>query len=301
MNKKYKQNFLIAGKMASEVRAYGKSLIKKGASYNDVIQKICAKIKELGAIPAFPPQIALDDVAAHYLPEPTDDIIFDNQLVKLDVGVCYQGAVGDCATSIDLSGQYQHIVDAAELALLNAEKTIKVGIKIADIGKIIEESIKSFGLSPIRNLCGHGLGQYIIHTSPSFPNYNDHSNGVIKPGMTFAIEPFATNGKGLIYEKGFSTIYSFRSTRPVKSDAAKLLIRKIKSFNNLPFSIHNLQSPEIPYPVLKEAIYELLFYGVISGYPPLLEEAKGMVAQAENSFLVDENGEVFVTTKSGKN
>ena len=38
--------------------------------------------------------------------------------------------------------------------------------------------------------------------APCIPNYDDHSTLLVKPGMTFAIEPFATNGKGLIYEEG---------------------------------------------------------------------------------------------------
>src|SRR5258706_1290048 len=103
MNQKYQSYFLHAGKLASEVRTYGKSLIKSGASYNGVIKKIGEKIVELGAIAAFPPQIALNDVAAHFLPQPDEDIIFSDQLVKLDIGVCFNGAIGDCAVSVDLS------------------------------------------------------------------------------------------------------------------------------------------------------------------------------------------------------
>ena len=112
----YKKNFIKAGEIAKEVRAYGKSLIIKGASYNDVIAKIRSKISELGAKPAFPPQIALDTVAAHYLPQPDEDLFFSNELVKLDVGICVDGAIGDCAVSIDLSGKYQnHIMPLKKL------------------------------------------------------------------------------------------------------------------------------------------------------------------------------------------
>lgn len=204
MNEKYKQNFLRAGSIAKEVRAYGKSLIKPGASYNDVIAKINRKIVEMGARAAFPPQIALDDVAAHYLPEPGQDITFAEQVVKLDIGVCYEGAIGDCAVSIDLSGKHQDLVDAAEAALLSAEKIVKVGLPVREIGRAIEAAMKPYGLTPVKNLCGHGLGHYQIHTSPSIPNYEDKSTAIIKPGMTFAIEPFATNGKGLIYDAGES-------------------------------------------------------------------------------------------------
>jgi len=123
MNEQYKQDFLKAGALAKEVRAFGKALVKTGASYNAVIAAINQKITSLGAIAAFPPQLALNDVAAHYLPQPDEDIIFSDEVVKLDIGVCYNGAIGDCAVTIDLSGKHQVLIDAAESALLAAEKS----------------------------------------------------------------------------------------------------------------------------------------------------------------------------------
>ena len=297
MKETYKQDFIKAGAIAAQVRAFGKALIIPGASYNAVIKQIYQKIQELGAIPAFPPQIALNDVAAHFLPQPETDIIFSNQLIKLDVGICFNGAIGDCACTVDLSGKYGNIIEAAEAALLNAERIIKVGLPIREIGKIIESTILSFGLKPVRNLCGHGLGFYKIHTAPSIPNCDDRSTGVIKPGMTFAIEPFATNGKGLIYEATNPTLFSFVKARPVQSGFAKALLPKIETFKGLPFSFHNLISEDLSLIETKLGLNELLALGVIEGYPPLIDEAHGMVAQAENSVLVDKNGQVFITTR----
>lgn len=297
MHEQYKKDFLEAGALAKKVRSYGLSLIKKGSSYNDVIQKIRRKIADLGAVPAFPPQIALDFVAAHYLPDPIEDIIFSNQLIKLDIGVCYNGAIGDCAATVDLSGKHQKIIDAAEAALLAAENSIKVDLPIREIGRIIEKTITSFGLHPIRNLAGHGLGFYKIHTPPSIPNYDDKSAGLIKPGMTFAIEPFATSGKGLIYEAKNPTIFCFAKPNPLKSQTAIALLSKIKLFDGLPFAIHDLVGPDAPLAEVKKALTEMLSNGVIHGYGPLIEEAKGMVAQAENSVLVDMDGRVFITTR----
>jgi methionyl aminopeptidase len=102
MNQKYRENFLKAGQFAAQVRAFGKALIRPGASYNEVMRKINQKIIDLGARAAFPPQIALNQVAAHFLPMPDQDILFSDQVVKLDVGVCFEGAIGDCAVTIDL-------------------------------------------------------------------------------------------------------------------------------------------------------------------------------------------------------
>jgi methionyl aminopeptidase len=297
VDKTYKQNFIRAGLLAGQVRAYGRSLIQPGASYQTVIQQINQKIAELGARPAFPPQIALNHVAAHFLLQPGEDLLFSNEVIKLDVGVCYKGAIGDCAVTVDLSGKYQKLIDAVESALLNAEQSIRVGLPVREIGKIIDRTISSFGFKPIKNLSGHGLGPYKIHTSPIIPNYDNQSTAIIKPGMTFAIEPFGTNGKGLIYEAGDPAIFSFLASRPVKSDVGRLLLAKIKNFSGLPFAIHDLIDEKLSLVQVKQGLSELLLANVINGYGPLIEERHGMVAQAENSVLVDEEGEVLITTR----
>lgn len=297
MNEQYKKDFIQAGALAGQVRAFGKALIVKGASYNDVIAQIERKIVELGARAAFPPQIALDHVAAHFLPQPGEDIIFSTQVVKLDVGVCWNGAIGDCAVTIDLSGKFQSLVDAAEAALLAAERSVKVGMPVREIGKIIEETITSFGYEPVRNLSGHGLGYYQIHKPPAIPNYFDKTTAVVKPGMTFAIEPFATNGKGSIRESGVPTIFSLLRSRPMQSAVAKFLLEKIKGFNGLPFAIHHFMGGGFSLPELNQGMRELLDAHLIIGHPPLIEGISCKVAQAENSVLVDKSGKVFVTTR----
>jgi len=297
MNLKYKQDFLLAGVVAKQVRSFGKSLIKPGASYNEVIAQIYQKIEELGARAAFPPQMALNHVAAHYLPQPGEDIIFSDQVIKLDIGVCCNGAIGDCAVTVDLSGHYQALIDAAEAALLAAEQIIRVGLPIREIGKVIEETISLRGFKPIRNLSGHGLGFYKVHTPPTIPNYADQSKALIKPGMTFAIEPFATNGKGLIYEEGVPTIFSYLAKRPLQSEIARKLLIKIKTFQGLPFSIHDLCEKDLSFSEVFQGVIELQDKGLIVGYGPLIEQAFGMVAQAENSILVDNDGKVFITTR----
>jgi methionyl aminopeptidase len=297
MNSTYKKNFIQAGALAGEVREFGKSLIQPGASYQNVLLQINQKIRDLGAKPAFPPQMALNEVAAHYLAAPDEDILFSDQIIKLDVGVCYQGAIGDCAVTVDLSGRHQKLIDAAEEALLSAEKILKVGLPIRQIGKIIEDVILSYGLQPIRNLSGHGLGPNQIHTLPTIPNYYDQSKGIIKPGMTFAIEPFATNGEGLIYEKGRAMIFSQISKRTPATEAGRQLIEQIKRFEGLPFSLGEIH---LPAHQMQAALKDLLHRGTIAGYPPLVEQRGGMVAQAENSVLVDEKGTVHITTRLKK-
>ena len=297
MKESYRQDFLKAGSIAKEVRAFGKELIKKDASYNEVVSQINQKIIQLGARAAFPPQIALNEVAAHFIPHPGQDIIFKDDIVKLDIGVCYNGAIGDCAVTIDLSLKYQKLIEAAEAALLGAEQSLHVGQEISEIGKIIAETITSYGFKPIKNLAGHGLGYYKVHMPPSIPNYKDKSKGVLTKGMTFAIEPFATTGKGMIYEEGEPEIFSFLANRSIKSPGARSLLEKIKTLQGLPFATQDLVTDKHSLADVKKGLSELLTAGVIVGYGPLIEEEHGLVAQAENSVLIDDNGTITITTR----
>lgn len=297
MKQKYKQDFIKAGALAKEVRAFGKTLIKKGVSYNEVTAKITQKIFDLGARPAFPPQIAMNEVAAHFLVPPGSDHIFNDEVIKLDIGVCFNGAIGDCAVSIDLSGKYQKLIEAVEDALQNAEKIVKVGLPVREIGRVIDETISSYGFLSVKNLCGHGLGFHQIHTPPSIPNYCDQSKAIIRAGMTFAIEPFATNGMGLIYEKGEATIFSLVKMKNIKSESGRIILEKINSFDGLPFAIHELMHTGLTAEAFQTAFKELCDLGIIHGYPPLVEKKNGMVVQAENSILVDESGQVLITTR----
>ena len=132
---------------------------------------------------------------------------------------------------------------------------------------------------------------------PTIPNYEDQSHAIVKAGMTFAIEPFATNGKGLIYEEGKAMIFSQISQKSASSLLATNLLKQIKTFQGLPFAMHDLVSKEMPLQDVDKGLSELLKTGIIAGYAPLVEEAHGMVAQAENSILVDEKGQVLVTTR----
>ncbi len=288
----YFNNFIEAGKRAKEVRDYGKPLIKKGASYRYVVSCIRKKIKELGAIPAFPPQIALNEVAAHFLPRSGEDIVFSNEVIKLDVGVCYKGAIGDCAATIDLSGKYQSLVDSVEKALSAAEEIIEVGLPIQEIGRVIQNTIESYGFKPVKNLAGHGLGHYCVHKEPMIPNCFYRMKEKIKPGMTFAIEPFATNGEGFIIEKGMPEIFSLTKRRSSLTVEAKMMVDQIKTLHGLPFEIGDLIGENTD-----KIINQLLDKGIIEGYPPLVEKQSGMVAQAENSILITPEGSVIATTR----
>ena len=281
-----------AGKIAAAALLYGSSLIKPGASFLEVSDKIEAKIKELGGDMAFPVQMSMDHVAAHNCADPDDPMVFDDELICLDVGVHVNGAIGDNALTVDLSGAHQDLLQASREALDNAHRILQPGISLGEIGKVIEETIESRGFTPIHNLSGHGLGLYNIHTYPSIPNFDTRDPTPLEKGMVIAIEPFATDGAGMIYETDKANIFSVATLRPVRSQITREVLKVIKTYNGLPFTTRWLTAS---FPAFKVnfALKDLLNAGVIRQYPPLPDRNKGFVSQAENTFLIDDKVEIL--------
>lgn len=280
-----------ASKIAAEALAYGKPLIKKGASFTAVSDKIEKKIKELGAEPAFPVQMSLNEVAAHFTTDVNEDIEFKDELVNLDVGVHVDGCIGDNALTVDLSGNHSDLVKASKEALQNALKVIQIGTTLGDIGKAIQEAIQSYDFSPIKNLSGHGLDLYNIHSPPTIPNFDTGDKTELKKGMIIAIEPFATDGAGVIYESSNATIFSLVNPKPVRSQITRRVLQKIIEYKNLPFCTRWLSKFSIGQ--VKFALRDLKNVGAVKDYPPLIDKNKGMVSQAEHTLLIEDKVEVL--------
>ena len=284
-----------AGKIAAQIREYGKGLVKKDASMTKVLDKIEEKIIELGAKPAFTAQISCNQLAAHYCPDEEDKTIFSDQLVCLDVGVHVDGFIGDTAVTVDLSGKYNNLIKAAEEALDNSVKIVKPGVTLSEIGKVIQETINNYGFAPVRNLSGHGLGKYEIHTKQSIPNFDNGNNTKIEPGMVFAIEPFASTGAGIVQDSGIATVFELGIKKPVRNPITRQVLKEIEGYDNLPFTTRWLTRKFGAK--AKYALREMEQLGMLHAHPPLADRDKGMISQAEHSVLIDDDGEVIILTK----
>ena len=296
MEKEDIEKIRLAGKIAAQVRGYGASLIKKNSSMVDVLDKIEEKIAELGGKPAFPAQISCNHIAAHYCPEEDDKTVFSDQLICLDVGVHVDGFIGDTAVTIDLSGKYADLIKAAEEALDNAIKIIEVGTTLGEIGKTIQETIQNYGFAPVRNLSGHGLGKYEIHTKPSIPNFDNKDKTKIEKGMVFAVEPFASTGAGIVQDSGNATVFELIGKKPVRNPITREVLAEIESYNGLPFTTRWLTRKFGAK--AKLALREMEQLGMLHPHPPLADKDKGMISQAEHSVLIDNDGNVVVLTKN---
>ncbi len=285
-------DFHTAGKIQAEVMGYAKSLVVVGASILDVADKTEAKIKELGGEIAFPAQFNRNEIAAHYCPPFNDETKFEEgDLVKIDLGVHINGAVADGACTVDL-GNHEKLVQASIAALEAALKLAVPGTRVTDIGKAIEEAIKSHGFVPIKNLSGHGIGVFKVHGSPSIPNFDNKDATELQEGDTIAIEPFATDGAGLVVEGQDAHVMMLTGKKPVRSMMTRNVLKEIEKYNGLPFAsrwiVRKFSEGQANF-----AFRELHRMGILRLYPPLIDKDKGMVSQAEHSVIVKDKPDIF--------
>ena len=284
---KYRQ----AGRILKEVREAAAGRVQKGAKLLDVADAIEADIVARGGKPAFPVNISLDAEAAHDTPEPGDLRVFADDIVKLDIGVHIDGYIADTAVTVDLSGN-PDLVKASETALEEAIKVVRAGASTADIGAAIEAAIDGFGFRPIYNLTGHGLEQFVQHAPPSIPNRKIGQGITLQAGQVIAIEPFATDGVGIVVEGHYAEIFGLTALKPVRLPWERDMLKAIQAFDGLPFArrwLADLKRSE-------KTLDALLRAGIIHAYPVLIEQAGGMVSQAEHTLIVTEDG-CEVTTR----
>ena len=286
-----------AGRIAKIVREEAAKMAKPGMKLIDLAEHIENRIRELGGEPAFPTNLSINEIAAHYTPVVNDEtIVPDNAVIKIDIGVHIDGYIADTATTVTFNPVYEPLLEATRKALEAALSILKPGIKAKEIGYIIETTIESYGYKPVRNLTGHSIDRYVIHSGKSIPNFNDiFSRWRLEDGV-YAIEPFATNGVGLVKEGKTKTIYSIKKKRGRLTMYERKLFEKIWSERRtLPFCERWYKDMFSSINGLRNTIKMLERHGVILSYPILIERGGGIVAQFEHTIVV--NGyEILVTT-----
>ena len=293
-------DYIRAGKIAAEVREIVRETNWVGKTVYEICEEVENQIKKRGAKCAFPVNVSINEIAAHYTAEPNDPItITDSDLVKIDLGTQINGYIADTAVTICQDTQYERLIQAAEEALSNAMSMIKVGVKASDIGRTIEKTIKQTGLKPIANLSGHSLGQYTIHAGRSIPNIWSVGGFTLAENTAYACEPFVTTekGGGFVRNGKIKNIFALNSRKKTKNDEADRLLDYIwEKFNMLPFALRWI-TKEWEEKKARELLEQLINKKAVQAYPILIEINEQRVAQAEHTFIPNENG-VTVTTIS---
>jgi methionyl aminopeptidase len=293
------ENYKNAGKIAAEAREYGITLLKPGARVFDVATLIEKKITQNGAGLAFPVNIALNTLAAHYTPWHNDPLLLKKgDVVKLDVGAHIDGFIADTAVTVEIETHlHDAMIHASDEALRRVIEAFTTHLPLSEAGKTIQTTITSLGFKPIENLMGHGLGRYELHSGISIPNVGNLGGKTTLPDESVvAIEPFATNGAGHVISGQGSNIFLCKDSikaKFIRDNKTKVLFDKIQTrFKSLPFAqrwCHEL------FPNDDVTMKKLSLLGVIKHYPQLLEAKGGIVTQKEHTVIVREEGCEVIT------
>jgi methionyl aminopeptidase len=141
--------------------------------------------------------ISINDEAVHGIPGSRK--VQDGDLVKLDVTIEKDGFMADAAETVAVGSipeESQQLIECAQRAFEKAMQVARAGVRVLEIGRVVEREVRRCGFSVIRELGGHGIGR-TIHEEPRVPNYADpEADQVMTEGLVITVEPIIAAGSG---------------------------------------------------------------------------------------------------------
>jgi methionyl aminopeptidase len=195
----------IAGRIAAQAMQAAAAVISPGGTTDDLDRVVHEFLIDHRAYPStlgyrgFPKSCctSVNEVICHGIPDARP--LEDGDLVKIDVTAYIGGVHGDtCATfccgEVDEAGRL--LSERTHEALVRAINAVRPGRQVNIIGRVIESYTKRFGYGVVRDYTGHGV-HTAFHSGLVIPHYDEPAyDTVIRPGMTFTIEPMITLGAG---------------------------------------------------------------------------------------------------------
>ena len=203
----YKEKFekmRIAGRLAAKTLDMLAENIKEGVSTNLIDKLGYEFIRDNGGHSAplyyrgFTKSLctSLNHVVCHGIP--SDRILRDGDAVNVDVTAIVDEHYGDTSRMFSIgktSVKLNNLIETTYESMMRAIKILKPGIRLGDIGYVIQSFVEEKGFSVVRDFCGHGIST-TFHEPPNILHYGNKGSGLeIKPGMTFTIEPMINSGK----------------------------------------------------------------------------------------------------------
>lgn len=197
-----------AGEIVGNTHKYLKQYIKPGITTKELNDLAEDFILKSGATPSFKNLygfpgticISINEEVVHGIPGKRK--LKNGDIVKLDIGACYQGYHGDSAWSYlvgNVSSEVSRLLEQTEEALYQGLSVIHAGAHVGDIGYAVEQYAKKCHLGVVKELVGHGIGTK-VHEDPDVPNFGKLGTGpVLKEGMTIAVEPMLNLGTAEVY------------------------------------------------------------------------------------------------------
>ncbi|MHA1319734.1 MAG: type II methionyl aminopeptidase [Promethearchaeota archaeon] len=285
-----------AGKIAQEIKKFIRPQLKVGTNVFNLINSAEAKIIELGGGWAFPINVSINNIAAHYTSPIKDDELTINEgdIVKIDLGVHIEGYIVDTAFTVSFNDEasLENIIQATEVALEAAKMLAKPKINTRELGKKIEGIVKGFKFNPIKELGGHQIERWIVHGKKQLPEMGNQGGDVMEEGDVFAIEIFASTGEGSVHNTNASYIYElnpYAGRVPLRRKTSKQILGHInKNYKTLPFAERWLAKDFRMGVVF--GLQELIQQGKIQVHYVLAEKKGEFVAQSEETILITEDG-----------
>lgn len=289
------ENYIRAGEIAKKAKEYLKEIVRKDVLIIEIAEGVENKIREMGGEIAFPTNISIDEVAAHYTPTSEDETRASG-LIKIDIGVEVGGYIADTAISFDLTEdkKYSDMIKLNELVLEKVIEKLKIGSRLKEVGNTISEIVEKDGrYKIIKNLSGHSLDRDSIHAGITVSNLANENNFELK-NIAIAIEPFLTEGKGEIFEGKPSEIYILKNVKLSRDRDARNLLNFIsENYREKPFCKRWLEKENIPK--LNYCLSLLVREGMLYNFPVLIEKERKVVSQCEHTLVFSDK--IYVTTK----
>jgi methionyl aminopeptidase len=234
-----------AGALVAETIAHVGSLLAPGLTTAELDDAAGEFVRARGGVPTsegykgYPRAICIspNDVVVHGIPGPY--VVGDGDLVTIDVGVTLEGYIADSAYTFgvgEIGDDAQRLLEVAQDALEAGIEHARVGNRVGDISRAVQDVVESGGFAVVRSLVGHGVGRY-YHEDPHIPNFGEPGRGPrLSEGMTIAIEPMITAGSPevVVAEDGWtistadgSLAAHFEHTVAVTGDGPRILTPRV--------------------------------------------------------------------------
>jgi len=283
-----------AGRVARRVKEEVYRLVRPGVNILDLAERVESLIADNNARPAFPCNVGVNEVAAHFTPVTGySEQLSAKSVVKVDFGVEIDGYIADTAVTVTDEPLGDSMRLAAEEALRAALKVARAGVRVSEIGAAIQGVVSRRGFKPIRNLTGHEIARFNLHAGVSIPNVETTDSYRLQSGHVYAVEPFVTlpDGSGEVEAISDVTIFRVeplrRPDRGLGGDDHRLLEQIDRMFRGLPYAERWLSSLGAEAMSIHQRLVKM---GRIQGYPVLVEKKRMPVAQAEHTILVLTDG-----------
>ena len=223
-----------------------------------------------------------------------------DDVCKLDFGTHINGYVIDCAFTIAFNPIYDELLKASKEGTNEGVKQAGIDARLGEIGAAIQEVIESHEveikgkvhkIKAIKNLCGHTVNQYKVHAGKSVPIVAREDNTKMEEGEMYAIETFASTGKGSVHDDGECSHYmlsEYGNPNKLRSDKAKNLYNYLKTnYSTLAWCRRWLDENGQKNHSL--ALRQLIDNEIVDPYPPLCDTEGSYVSQFEHTLILRPN------------